>query len=86
MSKAKKALARLLARPKDFTWDEAVSLLRNCDFDLLPNKGGSHRTFYNAKRDVIFNAVQPHPAPVLKRYQVESLIEILQSHGYTDDN
>jgi hypothetical protein len=51
MGRRDKLLLRFLSKPKDFTWQELVSL---------------HR---------------PHPGPVLKRYQVEQIEEVLRGEG-----
>ncbi|PMO05157.1 hexulose-6-phosphate synthase [Vibrio splendidus] len=80
MSKQEKLKARLLGKPKDFTWSELESLLKNLGFDLLKGKG-SRRKFFHKERGVLINLHEPHPEKILKRYMVEQVIEKLAEFG-----
>jgi len=85
MSKHEKRLAPLLAKPRDFTWREADGLLRYYGFDQVKrNSGSSHKTFRCMNPDVIFKLSEPHPGNELKRYQIESLIDMLKEAGFIE--
>lgn len=78
MSKKEKLVARLLARPKDFTYDEAKTLLCSLGFDER-NKGktsGARVEYAKGKDTILLH--KPYPSGVLKPYQVKQIIETLQ--------
>lgn len=78
MSKKEKLVARLLSRPKDFTYDEAKTLLGTLGFEER-NKGrtsGSRVEFIKSKDTILLH--KPHPSGELKPYQVRQLIETLR--------
>ena len=80
MSKKEKLIKRLFQRPKDFTYDEAKSLLQSFDYEEY-NKGkttGSKVRFYNKTSKKIFYLHRPHPQKVLKAYQVNELINFIK--------
>jgi hypothetical protein len=79
MTRKEKLIKRFLSRPKDFTWEELVSLLSGLGFeDVSTGKtGGSRRRFFN-EEGVIITLHKPHPKNVLRRYQIEQIIQILQ--------
>ncbi|TCB98137.1 type II toxin-antitoxin system HicA family toxin [Kosakonia quasisacchari] len=81
MSKSKKLRERLGALPKDFTWEELVTLLGQYGFNIL-NGSGSKRKFVNDHgRLVSFHC--PHPGNVVKGYvlkEVKTLLDELDNH------
>ncbi|MBG1266171.1 type II toxin-antitoxin system HicA family toxin [Nostoc sp. WHI] len=79
MTRREKLIKRFLSRPKDFTWEELVSLLSGFGFEEVSTgkTGGSRRRFLN-DAGVIMTLHKPHPQNILKRYQIEQIIEILQ--------
>lgn len=79
MSKNDKLLARLLAMPADFTWDELLRLLRQLGYaeQAAGKTGGSRRAFVKAETGVIIRLHKPHPGNVLKQYQLRQLIQQL---------
>ncbi|WP_366940980.1 type II toxin-antitoxin system HicA family toxin [uncultured Chitinophaga sp.] len=83
MSRQEKLLARFLAVPVDFTWDELVSIMRLFGFMEIHkgHTGGSRRKFTDVSgRLVLFH--KPHPGNVVKRYVLKDLIRFLISKGY----
>ena len=82
MTKKEKLIKRLKNKPKDFTWNELISLLNKLDFVEVKagNTGGSRRKFINSN-NVIITLHEPHPSKILKRYQIEQIIEILSQEG-----
>jgi hypothetical protein len=82
MSNREKLLRRLGKRPKDFTWDELETLLVLLGYrQIKPGRAsGSRRRFvHESMSPIIFH--EPHPQNVLKRYQVELIIEALEKEG-----
>ncbi|HIF9111639.1 hypothetical protein UB37_19660 [Photobacterium iliopiscarium] len=80
MGKQEKLEAKLLTRPKDFTWSELESLLGRLGFDLIKGKG-SRRKFYHKDSKILINLHEPHPEKVLKRYMIDQVIEKLEELG-----
>ena len=83
MSRKQKLIDRLYSRPKDFTYDEARTLLRLHGF-AEDNKGhtsGSRVMFVSSVLDVNFRLHKPHPNNLLKDYQIKELIELVKKLG-----
>ena len=82
MSKAKKLLSRLLSRPKDFTFDELITMLGHFGyFEVRSGKtGGSRVAFANDEQDYI-RLHKPHPRKIMKPYQINNLILDLKERG-----
>jgi hypothetical protein len=82
MSRREKLIKRFLSCPKDFAWDELVSLLFGFGFEEVSvgKTGGSRRRFIN-QSGVIITLHRPHPQNILKRYQIEQIIGTLQGEG-----
>ncbi len=85
MSKKEKRLLKLRAipPPKDFPWDELVTVMRAADFKEYCD-GGSHYTFEHTS-GFTFGMSKTHPSGILKRYQVEVAIEALRNVGAIGD-
>lgn len=79
MSKKGKLLEKLLSRPADFTWDEAVKLMKHHHFRLV-KQSGSRRVFRHVSGLKVF-LHEPHPQNILLDYAMERLIEGLRSTG-----
>lgn len=86
MSKKAKLLARLVSRPKDFTWDETCSLMRACGYEMRSGSGGSGRMFTHAAKQHRVRLHEPHPRNYLLRYEVAELIEALKAVGELQDD
>ena len=76
MSKINKLLLRLKSKPKDFTWEELVTLLTKLGFTELQGSG-SRVKFYHHDLNRIIHLHKPHPAKILKHYVLNEVIEIL---------
>ncbi len=81
MSKKEKLLRRLSSKPKDFTWSELVSLMTALGFDM-EKSSGSGRKFILEESGAVLYIHEPHPAKVLKPYQVLDAIISLQREGF----
>lgn len=82
MGQKDKLIQKLKSKPKDFTFDEAESLLRFCSYSRS-NKGRTSRSrvaFVSANHPPIFMH-KPHPRKELLSYQVNQLLEILEQEG-----
>ena len=83
MGKKEKLIQKLLSEPKDFTFDEAVTLLGYFSY-TQSNKGktsGSRVAFSNPNSPVKIIMHKPHPRNVLLEYQVKQLIDQLRQEG-----
>jgi len=77
MSKKDKLIQKLKTIPKDFTFDEMLSLPEYLGFSVS-NKGktsGSRIKFY--KGDIIIILHKPHPRKELLEYQLKQILDIL---------
>ena len=82
MSQKDKLIEKLKSVPKDFTFDDAETLLNYLQF-LRSNKGktsGSRIMFFRDGFPPILMH-KPHPQKELKAYQVKQLLEILKQEG-----
>lgn len=80
MSKKDKLLKRLISKPKDFTFDEIETLLKQLGYEI-DNKGktsGSRVRFVNHTIDHVISMHKPHPKNILKSYQVVEIIDELK--------
>ena len=82
MTKHGKLVDRLKACPHDFTFQELETLLAGFGY-RVSNAGktsGSAVRFVHLEHQVI-RLHKPHPSPVLKRYAVAAVLEVLRSEG-----
>ena len=82
MGKKEKLIERLKSKPKDFTFDEAETLLRYLSYSRS-NKGktsGSRVIFVSERHSAIL-LHKPHPGNELKNYQVAQLLDILRQEN-----
>ena len=79
MSRLEKEIDRLKSKPKDYTYDEAKSLLNKLGF-FENNKGktsGSRVEFKDSYgRKVTLH--KPHPSNVIKTYQIYKIVKDLK--------
>jgi len=83
MSKKDKQIARLLSKPKDFTFNELTVLLESLGY-IKDNKGktsGSRVAFFNPKNLNIIRLDKPHPDNELKSYLINYVIKKLRDGG-----
>ena len=87
MSQRKKLLERLQSNPDDFTSAELETLMNQCGC-RKSNKGktsGSRIAYVHQETGRMFLAHSPHPARVLKHYQVKAVIGFLDSIGMLEE-
>jgi len=80
MTKAEKLLNRFLSRPKDFTYNELLRLLSSMGYKEQQGSG-SRVVFLNEEIKHNIKLHKPHPGNVLKRYQIELVIQELRTKG-----
>lgn len=82
MSRKEKLIARLLKKPKDFSFEETIQLMGYFGYAIVPGgkTGGSRITFSNDDKDYI-RMHKPHLRSILKAYQVSNLIDDLKERG-----
>jgi hypothetical protein len=83
MSKHDKLLKRFLNRPKDFTYNELKALLNGLGYVEFCKgaTSGSRVSFLHSMNKHIICLHKPHPANILKSYQVDLIIDELKSKG-----
>ena len=82
MGQKKKLIEHLKSKPKDFTFNDAETLLGYFDYKRS-NKGktsGSRVMFVSENHPPIM-LHKPHPRKELLTYQIKQLIDILEQEG-----
>lgn len=82
MGRKEKLVARLRGKPRDFTFDEAVTLLGLLGF-AMSSKGatsGSRVKFARPEGGELLIHI-PHPGRELRAYQVKELLAMLEREG-----
>ena len=80
-SQKDKLIERLLRKPKDFTFDEMVSLLSYFGYTLKQGGTGSGVKFIRDNNNEVINFHKLHPNGVLKRYVLDQIVEKLRKDG-----
>ena len=83
MGQKEKLIRKLKSIPRDFTFDEAESLLGYLTY-YRTNKGktsGSRVMFTSDEHDAKILLHKPHPRIELLEYQIKQLIEQLEQEG-----
>jgi hypothetical protein len=82
MGKREKLLKKLLTIPKNFTFDELVTLMKGLGYSV-ENRGrssGSAISFYNPELNDKILIHKPHPEKEVKRYILLMIIEKLRKN------
>ena len=82
MTRRDKLIGKLRRKPRDFTWNELVTLLEGLGYTEVRRgkTGGSRRRFVHETAAMI-SLHRPHPGNELKAYQVELVLETLSREG-----
>ena len=84
MNKKDKLLKRFYSLPKDFTFDEIVSVF-SCNGFHQENKGatsGSRVIFVNDIDGNSYIMHKPHPSNIIKGYVMKQVFTFLKANGY----
>lgn len=86
MSRQDKLRARFWGSPlpKDFSWDELVTLLDGYGYKLK-SKSGSHRKFINPHVPTRIYVPKPHPGSIVKTRYIREIRDNLMSEGFRDE-
>lgn len=82
MNKKDKLLKRFCTQPKDFTFDELVTVFSNCGFSIS-NKGntsGSRIEFYNEEKKLSYIMHRPHPQNIIKGYVMKQVMTFMKAN------
>lgn len=79
MSRFEKLLSRFLSRPKDFTYYELKKVLNGLGY-IEQQGAGSRVVFFNKQLKHNIKLHKPHPGNILKRYQIDFVIDELKSN------
>ena len=80
MTKRQKLSQKIYQNPRDLTWEELLSFLKQKGYNELKTKGktsGSRVKFVNDKKEII-SLHKPHPNNIVKRYVIKLAIEKLE--------
>ena len=82
MGKKEKLIARIKSKPKDFTFEEAETLLSMLEY-VRSDKGrtSGSRVSFIAKNHPPILLHKPHPRRELLEYQVKQLVDTLTKEG-----
>lgn len=82
MGQKEKLIQKLKSRPKDFTFQEAETLLGYFTYQRF-NKGktSGSRVIFCSEGHVPILLHKPHPRRELLEYQVKQLLEVLEQEG-----
>jgi hypothetical protein len=82
LSRRTKTLNRFLSKPSDFTWQELARLLSGFGYVLAkPGRTGGSRVKFTHEMLPPIILHRPHPSPVLRKYQLDQIEEILKREG-----
>ena len=79
MSRLEKEIERLKSKPRDYTYDEAKTLLNKLGF-IEDNKGktSGSRVVFSKNIELKIELHKPHPGNILKPYQVKNILSQLE--------
>ena len=80
MSQLEKILNMFLSKPRDFTFNEMIKLLRGLGYREIKSgkSAGSRVAFFHDGIRHIIRIHKPHPKNVMKRYQLDFIEEELK--------
>jgi len=82
MSRRGKLIERLKRKPRDFTWNELVTVLKGLGYaELKRGKSSGPRRRFVHETAATISIHEPHPGNELKAYQVELVLETLTQEG-----
>lgn len=81
MGKKEKLIERLLKKPKDFTFEEMVTLLSYLGYELKRGGTGSGVKFVKDGSNEVINFHKPPPNGILKSYIINQIIDKLRKDG-----
>ena len=86
MNKREKLIKRFRTLPRDFTFEEVVSLFQGYGFEL-ENKGatsGSRIKLYHSVDQIAYIMHKPHPSNIVKGYMMRDILNFLIKNHYIE--
>lgn len=80
MTKKAKLLQRLVQLSADLTWDEAATVMKQHNFEMLKGDGSGRKFVHATTRTKVF-IHKPHPGNIVKTYAQRDLLEGLRNAG-----
>ena len=80
MAKRDKLLKRLQSKPKDFTYRELLTVMNG--FGYTEIKLSSSARIFEHPEAPEHRMHKPHPKQILKRYQIEDVLDSLRKGGF----
>ncbi len=83
MSKLEKLKERIRKIPKDFTYNEARTLLKSLEYeeDTKGKTSGSRVRSYREKDGAVIDLHKPHPGIEMQKYAVKCVVDKLTRYG-----
>lgn len=84
MGKKEKLIERFKRLPKDFTYEETLTLIGYFGY-VEHNKGatsGSRVRFKNEETGAYMDIHKPHPGSIMKAWMMKTIHEHLKTNGY----
>ena len=82
MSRKEKLKQSLLRSPSNFKWDDLVTVMKYCGFEMYKAKGGgSSRKFYNPSTGQVAQWHEPHPGNEVLKYVVKEAVELIREQN-----
>ena len=84
MGSKDKLVERFKKKPKDFTYEETVSLLAHFGYSEY-QKGatsGSRVRFKNESKGFYIDIHRPHPGSIMKEWMVKTIYQHLKNNGF----
>jgi predicted RNA binding protein YcfA (HicA-like mRNA interferase family) len=84
LSRKSKLVEKFLAKRRDFTYKELATLLKSLGYREVKSgkTAGSRVAFFHEKSGNVMRLHKPHPANVLKRYQLDDIERELRRKGF----
>jgi hypothetical protein len=87
VNRKEKLIKRFRTLPRDFTFEEVVTLFQGCGF-TLENKGStsdSRIRFYNETDQNAYIMHKPHPSNIIKEYIMRDILTFLIKNNYIEE-
>ena len=84
MSSKDKLIERFKKRPKDFTYEETITLLTYYGYheDTKGATSGSRVRLTNEETGYYIDIHRPHPGSIMKEWMVKTIYQHLKSNGF----
>lgn len=84
MGSKEKLRERFKRKPKDFTFEETITLLSGFGYHIH-HKGktsGSRIRFMNDEKGIYIDIHKPHPGSIMKEWMINAIYQHLKNYGH----